>query len=609
MRSPFSTPFGAIFQTEVLFNLKRVTPYALMIIFSANAIMWWGWGAAIGRGWAVNSDFYIMRLFLGFSFITGLPLFIALMMGDPVIRDFRIGVDPLIFSKPVSRVEYLMGKFFSNLFVLVCCQACFALTALLLQAFSTPGMIVLPPRVLPYFQHFFFFIVVTSLALAAVCFTVGTLTRNVKIVYGLVLSFYFLYIAWQETIKGLPLRWRIVLDPLLFNSGESYKERSADWLNRVTISYDEYMIANRVLMIAVALVCLAILYARFSITEPAKTNPEQNQTSILDLTPRTERLYNDTESFGVAQPVRAVEAVTGKQIEIPQVNVVTQGLRANFEQFIAALGVEFRLLRAERSLVVVMPLIMFMCGLELAAYEVVPDVSYSAEYASRTANALLLFLFGIAVFYVGETMHRDRELKVEPVLWSTPAPNFVLLLSKFSATLLLTIALIALVALTAIGIQIYKGHAPLQLQTYLITYAVILVPSMVFMIAASVALNILLRDKYLAYVVSLAIGSATYYLAGQGYNHWLYNPVLYRLWTPSDLVDGSSNLTRILLHRVYCFALSILLLALAHLFIERKSTKGLKAEKRLSGAGWAMLIAIVSVLIAVIAGLLINVGI
>jgi ABC-type transport system involved in multi-copper enzyme maturation permease subunit len=565
------------------------------------------------RGWAVNSDFYIVWLFGGFSFMT-MPLFIALMMGDPVIRDFRIGVDPLIFSKPVSRAEYLLGKFCGNFFVLVCCQACFALTPLLLQAFSTKGMIVLPPRALPYFQHFFFFVVISSLALAAVFFTVGTLTRNVKIVYGLAVSFYPLYIAWQVTMKGLPSRWRIALDPLLFNVGaDNWRGRSADLLNHLTVSYDSNMITNRALMVAASLICLTILYIRFSITERARTKAQGNQISILELTPRVERLYNDRESFDAAhirQVVEAadgIEAVAGKQIAIPQVNIATQGWRTGFQQFQAALGVEFRLLRAERSLIVVAPLIMFLCGVELAAYKVVPDISYSAAYASRTANSLLLFLFGIAVFYAGETMHRDRESRIEPVLWSVPAPNFALLLSKFSATLLLSISLITAVALTAIGVQLYKGHAPLELQTYLKTYALILVPSIIFMVAASVALNVLLRDKYLAYAASLAIGGGFYYLSSQGHNNRLYNPVLYQLWTPSELLNGGNSLTRILFHRIYGLSLSVFLLALALLFFERKSTKGfLVTHNRLSGTGWTILVAVASIFIAIVTGSIVS---
>ncbi len=608
MKTLVSRRFAAVFQTEVLFNLKRVAPYALMVLFSANAILWWGWGPAIARGWAVNSDFYIVRLFGGFTFLT-LPLFIALIMGDPVIRDFRIGVDPLIFSKPVSRAEYLLGKFFGNFFVLICCQACFALTLLLLQAFNTSGMIVLSPRLLPYFQHFFFFVAVSSLALGAICFTVGTLTRNVKIVYGLAVSFYFLYIAWQSAIKGLPIGWRIALDPLLFNVGsELFKGRAADSLNQLAISYDGYMIANRVLMLSVSLLCLAILYLRFSIAERVKTNAAQNQTLLLNLTRGAERVYSGRENSVAAQSVKVAGDASAKQIAIPQVNLVTQGLRASLEQFMAALGVEFRLLRAERSLVAIAPLIMFLCGWELAAYNVVPEVSYSAAYARRTENSLLLFLFCVAVFYTGESMHRDREARIEPVLWSMPAPNFVLLLSKFTATLLLSVSLITLVGLTAIGIQIYKGHAPLEIQNYLTTYAVILIPSVVFMVAAAVALNVLLRDKYLTYAVCLAIGGGIYYLAGQGYNHPLYNPVLYQLWTPSDLINGGNHLARILIHRIYGCALSAILLALGLLFFERKTTKGLKADGRLSGTGWTILAAIISVLIAVITGLIISTG-
>src|SRR5947199_7141657 len=105
-----------------------------------------------------------------------------------------------------------------------------------------------------------------------------------------------------------------------------------------------------------------------------------------------------------------------------------------------------------------------------------------------------------------------------------------MLLSKFSATLLLSMSLMTLVALTATGLQIYKGHAPLEPQVYLTTYALILVPGEIFMIAASVALNLLLRDKYLTYAVSLAVGGAIFYLISRGYNHPLYNPVLYQLW-------------------------------------------------------------------------------
>ncbi len=273
---------------------------------------------------------------------------------------------------------------------------------------------------------------------------------------------------------------------------------------------------------------------------------------------------------------------------------------------IAASDIEFRLLFAERSLIVFLPVATLVSVLGLAYYEVAADPSYSAAYAGRTADSILLFLIGIAIFFTGEAMHRDRELRVEPVLWGMPVPNFVLLLSKFSTTFLLSVTASVLIGAAAIALQITRGHTPVDLLTYLTIYSVILVPGMAFMIAAATALNVLLRDKHLAYAACLAIAGGLFYLFSLGYNHWLYNPVLYGLWTPSDLTGGASRLPQILAHRVYCLSLAALCLSLAHLFYERKSTKGFQEAGHLSGKAWTILIISVAMATAVITGLMIS---
>jgi ABC-type transport system involved in multi-copper enzyme maturation permease subunit len=177
----------------------------------------------------------------------------------------------------------------------------------------------------------------------------------------------------------------------------------------------------------------------------------------------------------------------------------------------------------------------------------------------------------MTVFYTGEAMHRDREVRIYPVLWAMPVANNVFLLSKYLATLLMTISLVAMVGLTSIMIQSLRGHGPVEISNYLITYSVILVPSLAFIAAASIALNVLLRDKYLAYAISIATGSGLFYLYSQGYNHWLYNPVLYGLWTPTDLAGTGIGFSRILYLRVYCLMITLVCLLLAHLRFERRS--------------------------------------
>jgi ABC-2 type transport system permease protein len=573
MRSPARTPFGAIFQSEVLLNSKRIAPYALMIFFSSNAVLWSVFGVAVSYGWATNSDFYIARNFGGFAFgILGLPLFAALIMADPVIRDFRLGVDPLIFSKPVSRAAYLLGKFFGSFFVLVCCQSAFALTMLLLQVFHTSRMVVLPFRVFPYFKHFFLLVVTPYLLFAAVYFTVGTLTRNAKIVYGLAVSHYPLYIAWQLVIlKRLPLAWRVILDPLLMNSPKEQPwGHSADWVDHIAVNYPPGMIANRALVILAAAVCLAILYLRFAITE-RPGNVEK--FSILNLSTAAERVYYGLDSFQEMRgdqfkKLDSPEKEMLRVIPLPEVARANEGIRANVNKLFAALGVEFRLLLSERSLVVIIPLAIVLSTLDVTFWSVTPGPSFSAAYAGITAKALLLFLLGITIFYTGEAMHRD--LRIEPLLWSQPVPNYVLLLSKFLATLLLTLALILVVALITITLQSVKHNRPIEFSAYLRIYCIILIPNAIFLAAAALALNVLLRDRYLTYAAAIGTCAGLFYLYTQGHNHWLYNPLLFQLWDYGDLVGGG-NYSQILQHRIYILTLAALFIGLAHLCYPRKS--------------------------------------
>ena len=569
MRSPFQTPFAAVFWNEVLVNTKRVAPYALMILFSANAILWWGWGPAVGRGWATNSDFYIYRNLGAFNFVLGLPIFTIIMMGDPVIRDFRLGVDPLIFSKPVGRASYLLGKFFGAFFVLVCCQSAFVITNFLLQWVPFSGMVKLPVQILPFFKHFFFVVVVSHLVVAAFFFAIGTITRSAKIIYGLAACFYPAYVSFQLLLKNLPENLLKLLDPIAFNfhsKGEGGWGQTADFLNKQVVSYGPYAYANRALMLIYTAIFLFIVYRRFSTHEQTKLSTDH--FTILTL-PRASEMVplglESAPSYGAFES--AIETSPARdRIPLPSVTV-TRGVRSTLSKIIAAVETEFRLLRSERSLIVLIPLVVLLSIFDLAFFRVDPEISYSVTYATGTGKVLLFFLVGLIIFFTGETMHRDREVKVRPIVWSTPAPNSVLLLSKCFATALLALALLAVVGLVAIVIQVFRGHTPVDFTAYIVIYGVVVVPSIVFITSMVVALNALLRNKYATYVVAVATSAVLLYLYNIGYNHWSYNPLLYRLWTYPDLFTET-----ILVRRLYCLGLAAALLALAHLVFERKST-------------------------------------
>jgi ABC-type transport system involved in multi-copper enzyme maturation permease subunit len=565
MINPFNSPFAAVVRAEVLLNSKRAAPYFLILLFTANSILWWGWSVAASYGWGTNSDFNIARNLHGFSFILGLPIFNAIIMGDPIIRDFRAQIDPLIFSKPISRAAYVTGKFCGNFFVLVGCMSAFPLTMFLLQWFPSSRLVVLPIRVFPFFKHFFFFVVIGHLFLAVVYFAAGTLTRNSKIVYAIAGAFYPVYIAYQVLLlKNFPESWRILLDPLMLGSNPMPPDKWHDvvWINEMVIHYSAVMFANRALWILLTAVCLAFVYFRFPIVE----RPVPQSYSALNLSTAADGVYY---SDPPANPSNN-HALEHERAELPVIITLTEGIRTNLEKLITALGVEFRLLRGERSVVAVMPLAVLIATLEVAFWRVLPEPSYSASYAGNTAKSLLLLMLGITIFYTGEAMHRDRDQRVEPLLLSQPVPNYVLLLAKFFATLLLTLSLIVLVVVIAILLQALKHNGPIELLAYARIYFVLVVPNAVFLAAAALALNVLIRDRYLNYAFTIGVCAALFYLYTTGHNHWLYNPLLLQLWTYADL-SGGANSSVIAWNRIYILAMSSLFVLFAHLCYPRKS--------------------------------------
>ncbi len=561
--------FAAIAYNEVLLNSKRVAPYVVALLCAGNGLLWWGWGPARGRGLAINSDYVIAGILPPYSFLF-LPLYTALIMADPTIRDFREGITPLIFSKPISRGEYLLGKFFGNFFVLTCCQAAFVLTLFVLQWVPKQGVAVSQTKFLAYPKHFLVFVAVSHMFLAAVYFTVGTLTRNAKIVYGLGIGFYPIYIGYQTILlNSLPWRWKLALDPLVMNRGRGVHTTISSEvlkLNQLVVVYDTDLIVNRVVMILLTAACLTILYRLFTTTE---RSGKIEKFTFLSLSTAAERVYYQESS--PATPIAEFESPDyTTRVPIPEVARLNQGFRANLNKLVAAMAIEFRLLRAERSLVVVLPLAIFLCLLEVAFYNIPPDVSHSAAYASNTATSLLIFLIGMAVFYTGEAMHREREVRIEPFLWTTPVPNSVLILSKFLSNVLLLFGLIVSVGVAALAIQILRRHTPIDLVAYLRVYGLILLPSAIILTAVAVLAIVVLRNRYAFYVVSIGTAVGLFYLYSIGYNHWLYNPILYRLWNYSDLTQGAT-LGAIIWHRTFWLAAAIVSLAFAHLFFERKS--------------------------------------
>jgi ABC-type transport system involved in multi-copper enzyme maturation permease subunit len=527
--------YSAVFRAELLRNRRRPAPYVMAAVFIGNATLWALAGPAASRGWSTGSDFYITRLFTGFSFMT-LPLCTAILMGDPVLRDFSERIDPLVFSKPLRRAAYVLGKFSGSFAVLMCCQLTFAITLIVCNAWAN-GETTAVSRMVDYVRHFVFFVCITHLALAAFHFAVGTLTRSSKAVYVVAICGYPLYIGYQLQLATLPSRWRIALDPLLFNwSGEVARGQTAEWVTSLSLQYDGDMIVNRLVLLTVTVGLLSIACLLFNPVREHATSPRAMKMRRL------------------ARP----EPIFDVQSLIPT------AWRADIDVLVACITVETRLLVAERSLVVILPLAVITAVMGPLTYGVRRSAieGVSAGYAFEVTRVLLLVVIGVTVFYVGEAMHRDKERRIASLIWATPARTPTLLLAKLAVVVGLSLSIIAITAGVTAGIQLWRTHELPELTPYMKAFFVIVAPTTCLAATAAAALNALLRDKYSAYIGAVGIVIILLYLYGQGYVSWAYNPALVGLWSAADLDRGADVWLRLGEHRVYVLALSVVLFGL-----------------------------------------------
>jgi hypothetical protein len=82
---------------------------------------------------------------------------------------------------------------------------------------------------------------------------------------------------------------------------------------------------------------------------------------------------------------------------------------------------------------------------------------------------------------------------------------------------------------------------------------------------------VLLPNRYLAYVAGIGICVGLFYFYSQGHLGALYNPLLFKLWSYSDL--AGPNRLRIFMLRGYTLALAAGFIILAHLVNARRTLR------------------------------------
>lgn len=439
--------FFNFFWFEVRFWLKGmmvwvflgITSFLAFLLVASDNVEVAGAGENIYRNGAL-----MVQIFFG-----ALGLYCGVMttafVNSAASRDFSCGTAPIIFSKPIGKVPFLLGRFFGAIFV--------SLIPLLGISF---GMIlggfmpwVNPERIGPivWGAHFWSFLnwgIPNTFFFGALIFAIAVWTRSAAAAFVGFLFIFIGYVVSGLLIGSLDNEWLAsLLDPFGLQPLEhqtkywTTPEKNANFL-----PLTGPLLLNRLMWGAVGLLVLGLSIRRFSFAERFRAG----------------RSMGD-EFSSPAMPLK-----------IPAVSIQSNA-RSAIAQTLRQARSEFRHIVWSPIFLVVMSFAAFLLimvlsisGLSMYGLSELP-VTYSMIGTIRAS--LSAFLLASIVYFAGALVWRERDARFQEIHDALPRPDWTVFVGKLLALLTVVVLVQAASVLIGVASQAVQGYSRFQFSLYL----------------------------------------------------------------------------------------------------------------------------------------------
>lgn len=495
------------FKFDLRYQLRQ--PLLWVVAFVLGALAFGASSSdAIQVGGAVgnvnrNAPVVIAQLLGTFTLIS--MFIVTIFIAGAVLRDTEIGISDMIFATPMRKHDYLIGRFLAGL---VACLAIFAVIAI--------GIMLGPlmpwvdaARLGPFSLHaylwsFAVLVIPNLLFIGALLMLLAATTRSILLVYVGVIAFFVLWGVAGAFTRDISNEWiAVLLDPFGVRSfSRTVRYFSAAESNAGLPEFKGFILANRALWTAVALVFFAATLVLF----------------------KPQRAGTGRRFLGKNKPISA-------NTETPRTTYVVNRITPVFSKT-TAWAQCWSIFQFDAK--AVFKSVPFLVMLLFAVANFVGSVSQggliygTAVYpVTRTMlealrGSFYFMLVIILIFYAGELIFKERQAKLADVIDAMPAPNWAPLLAKSMALIGVIITFLAAGVLAAIGFQLIKGGAPIELSLYIQGVLLSSTPFILLGLIA-VALQVLINNKFIGYLFTIVLVISQIVLDIVHLEHNLYN--------------------------------------------------------------------------------------
>ncbi len=476
---------------------------------------------------------------------------ITAFVANAVVRDDVTGFGPMIRATPVGRTTFLAGRFLGGLAIAILGYTAIPLGIAVGAAMPWVDPETVGPGGFANYAWPFLIIAVPNVILsAAVLFSLATVTRSMLASYIAALVLVLGYVIVNVIVAAEPTMQDDLarFEPLGISAvGEAARYWTQAELNSRLIPLEGNVLFNRIFVLVLSAAFLAFAWSRFSMTERAPSRWRQRRLA--------------------KQAARAAKAAQAAPLALTAPVQRSFGLGHALAAFRIRLKAEVLFVLRSPGFIVLLLLALGFVGINL----VFAETSYGTPSYPLTANVITavlvgMFLFSviIAVFYGGELVWRERDVKIGEILDATPVPAWAVFVPKILAVFAVLLAMSLTGMATGLLFQIIKGAPSIDAGLYLSAFVIPQSIDLLLLSVLAVFFQVLSPNKYVGWGLFLVWFLARIVMQNMGYTNMLYNFG----GTPgeplSDMNGTGGFWAGAAIARAYWACFGVLLLVIAH---------------------------------------------
>ena len=553
---------------EIKLRLKSISTYVFFALWVLIAFLFEGFSNyTMPPGKMLVNGPFITQLFdFQFSFFGVIVM--AAIFGTSILRDFQRDTYQMIFTKPISKLAYLGGRWAGSLLTTLFIFAGIPIGEVL--GTFTPW--VDRARVAPLdlgmlAYHYAVIIAPQVFFLGAVFFLVAALTRRIIVVYLQGVALFAVYLIGLVSVlnaNSLNRYWPSVFDPVglvMLRSIARYWTVSEQ--NTLWLPFTGMFLWNRVVWCSVGVAALLAVYIFFPMSAEA-------------LTGRSSKKQKKTEQDSTAPPAPRFHNL------LPTVSTYFS-FGTGVQQFLSLSRIYFRNIFREIpfwALTVVMVVIALADGhgaVDVGDMRVWP-VTYLMLQAVEGFSTLLLFV--VATMYAGELIWRERDTHFEQIHDALPFRGWIDTLSKFTALAAAEFFLLTMVLLCGVLTQAKAGYFHFELVQYCQELYLIVFPQIMIFALLAFFVQTIVSNKFIGHGIVIGIFLVGFILDSGGLSDRLYIYGDVVPYTYSDMNGYGHFVKPILWSTVYWLSWAVFLGVVASLLARRGAETGLRTRLR-----------------------------